>query len=98
MGERANALTFHLIISALAVCGAVQNQNKNEIWIGAFLTVDVSGGGWSSEGVLPAIEMAIEDVNNDSAVLANYTLNMKWRDTKVCLNLDIYSHFYNKTA
>jgi len=86
MGRGSSA---HIILLILALSGAAQfNQTKKaEIWIGAFLTVDVSAGGWSSEGVLPAIEMAIEDVNNDSSVLVNYTLSMRWRDTKVRMNI-----------
>ena len=56
---------------------------KKELWIGAFFTVDISDGGWSSAGVLPAVEMALEDVNNSTEILRDYTLKMDWRDTKV---------------
>lgn len=73
------------LVSFLIISNLINCESKKEIWIGAFLTIDVSGGGWSSEGVLPAIEMGVEDVNNDSTVLANYKLKLKWRDTKVSL-------------
>ncbi|XP_031551321.1 gamma-aminobutyric acid type B receptor subunit 1-like [Actinia tenebrosa] len=58
------------------------NCTKKELWVGAFSTVDTSGGGWNSAGAIPAIEMAVEDVNNNSSILTNYSLRMSWRDTK----------------
>ena len=74
---------IHFIVSFLFAANLASCTSEREIWIGAFLTVDVSAGGWSSEGILPAIQMAIEDVNNDSTILAEYDLRMEWRDTKV---------------
>lgn len=74
----AYGLLFFIFVLHFEFC-----SSKKQLCVGAFLTVDVSAGGWSSEGVLPAIEMAVQDVNNDSTVLTEYELKMMWRDTKV---------------
>lgn len=58
-------------------------DGKKELWLGAFLTVNISDGGWRSAGILPALQMAVEDVNNRSDILRDYTLKMSWRDTRV---------------
>lgn len=78
------SLVLLLLGVPLALCSShCNNCTKKELWVGAFSTVDTSGGGWNSAGAIPAIEMAVEDVNNDSSILTNYTLKMSWRDTKV---------------
>lgn len=83
----ATRLVFLLLLTLPTVlCSShctSNNCTKTELWVGVFSTVDTSGGGWNSAGVLPAIEMAVEDVNNDSSILTDYTLRMSWRDTKV---------------
>jgi gamma-aminobutyric acid type B receptor len=79
-----------LVAVLLAVRSNLCNCTKKDLWIGAFLTVDISDGGWSSAGVLPAIEMAIDDVNNNSQILADYDLRMEWRDTKVTCTIVAY--------
>ncbi|XP_032222381.2 gamma-aminobutyric acid type B receptor subunit 2 isoform X2 [Nematostella vectensis] len=70
-----------VILTATLTASIANNSTRKKLWIGAFFTVDISDGGWSSAGVLPAVEMAIEDVNN-STILQDYELHMEWRDTK----------------
>ena len=41
-------------------------------------------GSWAGgQGCLPAVEMALEDVNNNSEILADFYLNMEAKDSKV---------------
>ena len=40
---------------------------------------------WDGSGILPAIQMAIEDVNNETWVLPKYELRLVWNDTKVSM-------------
>ena len=40
-------------------------------------------------GVLPAVQLAMEHINNDSTILPNHRLNMVWNDTQVS-NLSPY--------
>lgn len=54
-----------------------------KLYIGSFFGVDIKkDGAWSSAGVIPAVEMALEHVNNDNSILAGYTLDYIWRDSK----------------
>ena len=65
---------------------------KTDLWLGAFLTVNISAGGWQSAGILPAIEMAVDDVNNSTDILNDYTLKLSWRDTRVRMDGNQISH------
>ena len=50
----------------------------------------IQNQGWSTSGVIPAIEMALDDINHRSDILTDYILNIAIRDTKVfchCTNL-----------
>ena len=51
--------------------------------IGGFFGVDVGkDGAWSSAGAIPAVQMALEHVNNNTDVLAGFSLGYIWRDSK----------------
>lgn len=38
---------------------------------------------WDGSSILPAVQLAIEEVNKNSSVLPGYELKMIWNDTKV---------------
>ena len=40
-------------------------------------------GGWVSAGGVPAIQLALDDINADDSVLPGYTLRYELTDTKV---------------
>ena len=41
-------------------------------------------GGWVSAGGVPAIQLALDDINANDSVLPEYTLRYQLTDTKVC--------------
>ncbi|XP_048577557.1 gamma-aminobutyric acid type B receptor subunit 1 isoform X2 [Nematostella vectensis] len=58
-------------------------QTRKDIYFGAFFGVDMDKvSAWSSESLIPAAEMALEDVNNDSSILRDYRLLYHWGDSK----------------
>ena len=59
-------------------------SSKKDLYIGGFFGVNITeAGAWSSAALIPALEMALDHVNNDSSILADYQLNYEWRDSKV---------------
>ncbi|KAJ8044406.1 Gamma-aminobutyric acid type B receptor subunit 1 [Holothuria leucospilota] len=42
-------------------------------------------GGWDGSGCLVAAELALEQINNRTDILADYELKMLWNDTQVSL-------------
>ena len=61
------------------------SSGKEKLYIGTFYGVNVSSIGWSSEGVMPAVQMALDHVNKDQSILPEYTLYEDWRDSKVTI-------------
>lgn len=51
-------------------------------------------GLWDGSGILPAAEMAIEDVNNHPDILPNYELKMVWNNSKCAHGATIRSLFH----
>lgn len=49
--------------------------------------MNVSSQGWSSRGVMPAVQMALDHVNRDPVILPDFTLYEDWRDSKVIIEL-----------
>ena len=77
---------FRLIICCLWSTSSTNPDNstsKTDLYIGGFFGVNITDGGWSTAGVIPALEMALDHVNNDSNILGDYQLKYVWRDSKV---------------
>ena len=60
------------------------STTKIDLYIGGLFGVNVKNGGWSTAGVIPALEMALEHVNSDPGILVNYQLKYVWNDSRVC--------------
>ena len=58
---------------------------KSRLVIGGLAGIDIHQEGWSSAGVIPAIELALERVNNHSDILKDYHLDIEWKDSRVCM-------------
>lgn len=56
-------------------------DNRTEIWmLGMF---PMTGGWYGGQGIFPAIEMALDDINGRQTVIPGYQLRLVWGDTKV---------------
>ena len=60
---------------------------KSRLVIGGLAGLNVQGNGWCSAGIVPAVELALERVNNHSDILKDYHLDIEWKDAKVCQNV-----------
>lgn len=60
------------------------SKTKTDLYIGGLFGVNVKNGSWSTAGVIPALEMALEHVNGDPKTLVNYQLKYVWNDSRVC--------------
>ena len=81
-GTMANHLLF-IVCSFLGVSKVHSETSKIDLYIGGFFGVNIKDGAWSSAALIPALEMALDHVNNDSTILTNYSLKYHWRDSKV---------------
>ncbi|CAH3104404.1 unnamed protein product [Pocillopora meandrina] len=55
---------------------------KETLYIGGLFGIDTSGGGWNSAGTIPAIQMAIDEINNNTEILKDYHLQLLIKDSK----------------
>lgn len=60
------------------------STSEIDLYIGGFFGVNIQEGAWSTAGVIPALEMALEHVNSDPSILVDYQLKYVWNDSKVC--------------
>ena len=87
-----SALTFVTQASPLLSNPPARLPGNNEEWsdhLGPRRAIHVMGfaeidsASWSGSGVIPAIEMAVEDVNSRPDILPGYELNVIMKDSKV---------------
>ncbi|XP_072030704.1 gamma-aminobutyric acid type B receptor subunit 1-like [Amphiura filiformis] len=52
---------------------------RKPLYLGGYFTL---GGIWDGSGILPAVEMALDHINDRTDVLAEYELRMIWNDTQ----------------
>ena len=55
-------------------------DKKIPLYLGGYFSL---GGIWDGSGILPAVEMALEHINERTDILAEYELKMIWNDTRV---------------
>ena len=59
-------------------------ESRIPIYLGGFFSFGANeGNAWDTSGILAAVEMAIEHVNDRQDILTDYELKMVWNDTKV---------------
>ncbi|XP_072030126.1 gamma-aminobutyric acid type B receptor subunit 1-like [Amphiura filiformis] len=56
-----------------------QLHRKIPLYLGGFFSL---GGVWDGSGILPAVEMALDHINDRMDILPNYDLRMTWNDTQ----------------
>ena len=64
-------------------------QTKETLHVGGLFGLDTSRGGWNSAGIVPAVQMAIDEINNSSEYLRDYHLELLIKDSQVCKNIYI---------
>ena len=57
--------------------------NRTALYLMGLVTVEIGSAGWSSAGVVPALQMAMRDVNARQDLLPGYELRLHMKDTKV---------------
>ena len=81
---KSNFLVFIICCFLLTFTAKSDNSSsKIDLYIGGFFGVNIKDGAWSSAALIPALEMALNHVNNDSSILTDYQLKYVWRDSKV---------------
>ncbi|XP_070563127.1 gamma-aminobutyric acid type B receptor subunit 2-like [Ptychodera flava] len=90
--------TFDPRLSDPANAGGTAGEDV-ELAIAGLMPISTPNGGWNAAGVVPAIEMAIEDVNKRQGVLDGYKLNLYLSDDQCDPGLAtslMYEHLTNK--
>ena len=80
--EGKGCFNFVLLLIFYSSC-----QSKETLYIGGLFGLDKARGGWSSAGIIPAVQMAIDDINNSSEYLKDYHLELLIKDSQVRMNL-----------
>ncbi|XP_067655790.1 gamma-aminobutyric acid type B receptor subunit 2-like [Haliotis asinina] len=73
-----------LVVLLCIVCGVTCNtETKQDVYIaGLFPTDENIPEGAIGRGVRPAVELALQHINNHTGILSRYNLKMTWNDTK----------------
>jgi len=86
-------LPFRLWILIGIIFGVAAGNKRSydelkELHVGALFPMEAGAGGWPG-GVAcrPAVEMAINDINNNSEILDGYVLKLHHYNSKVCFYL-----------
>ena len=80
---------FFSVVLFVIFTGHTSFATKSRLVIGGLAGIKVDGQGWSSKGVVPAVELALERVNKHSDILKDYHLGIEWKDSKVCQNIEM---------
>ena len=75
-------LWFSMIVLVHLSCKA-----EDTLYLGGLFGLDTNNGGWNSGGIVPAVQMAIDEINNSSAILKDYRLELLIKDSQVCFKL-----------
>ena len=64
---------------------------KIPIYLAGFFSLNA---GLDLSSLVPAVDMALEHINERPDILADYELKMEWKDTQVCLRKKKYSSWF----
>lgn len=93
-GRRLEAMPLcgHLLLAVTVICSTLVGCQKpssvskrHDVYIAGFFpfSPEMLPETATGRGVMPAVKLAIEHINENSAVLRNYRLHMWWNDTQV---------------
>ena len=91
-------MTFGFLIVLSRCCKCIGSAEAIENAERLYFSLMVSGAaGQNTSGVVPAVERALQDINNDSSVLPGYSLHFtRVTDTQVTYNLLVRSGGKNR--
>lgn len=69
--------------AAATLGGDASSAERKPIHVMGFASINIEADGWSSAGCIPAIEMALHDLNARPDILADYELRVDMKDTRV---------------
>ena len=75
-----------MLIGPLVLC-VIQSATL-DLNVGAYFEFDTRNGGWNSAGVWPAVQLAVEHVNQRNDVLPGYRLMLHLKDSRVRKKID----------
>src|SRR3569623_595455 len=84
------ALLSCLIFSTLLFAGATGQSEEplKELHIGGVFPMEEGAGGWAGgQACLPAVKMALEDINRQQQILPGYVLKLHWYNSKVSVRV-----------
>lgn len=76
--------SFFRVVLFILFTSHVSLAAKSRLVIGGLVGINIEEEAWSSAGVIPAVELALERVNNHSDILKDYYLDIEWKDSRVC--------------
>lgn len=84
-----NTTRYVFLLLAISLCC----QTKETLYIGGLFGLDTSRGGWNSAGIIPAVQMAIDEINYSSDILKDYQLKLLIKDSQVSKTNVFLEHF-----
>lgn len=75
-----------MVLLTLLVLSDGLDATKKKLYIGALFSMSAAPGGYShyfGRHVLPAVEIALQIINEDPSILPDYELVLVWKDTQV---------------
>lgn len=81
---RTIVINFVAIIFVIATTGLVDGNHLEKTILNVGYLTAIKGDLKDRQGlaISGAIQMALEEINNDTRILPNVTLNLKWNDTR----------------
>ena len=71
-----NQMVSVLLLSLFCMCGTVYTTSGNAQKIPLYFSyITTKTGGFVSSGSIPVVDLALEQINNRTDILTNYTLN-----------------------
>ncbi|XP_048582695.1 gamma-aminobutyric acid type B receptor subunit 2 isoform X2 [Nematostella vectensis] len=73
-------IVFGIFVVLLAL--AMKSSANVPLYIGGFIDLNTTNGGWNSGGVYPAIELALQHINQDQSLLQGIKLELVIKDSR----------------
>lgn len=83
-----------LLTSATCACISVSCV---DLHIGGVFPMEAGSGGWAGgEACLPAVQIALQDVNDNANILPGFTLKLHYHNSKVRFSRQFFPHSFSR--